>query len=413
VTFANNFVSFPLCCPSRASFLTGEYAHNHGVLSNDPKDGGFDSFEDDSDLPVWLQDAGYRTGFYGKYLNGYGWTALGNDPAYVPPGWDSWEALTNHTEYQLYDYDLNVDGDVEHHDDDPSDYQTTVLGHDAQRFIASSPHRQPFFLFVAPSAPHDEGVLENKGAKRNPRPAPQDRNAFADAALPRPPSFNEADVDDKPRFVRREPPLSQGQINRLQTLYRSRLESLLGVDRLVKGLVGQLRRSGQLANTVIFFASDNGYLLGEHRLEGKDRVYEESVRIPFLVRGPGFDSGVDSEHLVANIDFAPTVLDLAGLRQPSSVDGESLRRVGGDWRRSLLLEVPQDRGFEAVRTSDWLFADYFDGGTELYDLGRDPAELENVRKDPDYAHVIDHLAPILDSLEKCAGKECRRAGRAG
>jgi arylsulfatase A-like enzyme len=411
--FREAFVTTPECCPSRASFLTGEYAHNHGVLSNDPKDGGFNSFQDDSDLPVWLHDAGYRTGFVGKYLNGYGWTALDNDPGYVPLGWDSWAALTNHTEYQLYDYDLNVGGDIEHYGSGPADYQTTVLGGKAERFISAGPKQKPFFLFLAPSAPHDEGVLEGKEAARNPRPAPQDEGAFGDAALPRPPSFNEADVNDKPRFVRREPLLRKAQIDRLQTLYRSRLESLLAVDRMVKGLVAELRQSGELDNTVIFFASDNGYLLGEHRLEGKDRVYEESVRIPLLVHGAGFSPGVDSKHLVANIDFAPTVLDLAGLKQPETVDGESLRRIDDDWRRSLLLEVPQDRGFAAVRTADRLFADYFDGGTELYDLKRDPAELENVRKDADYAKVIERLDPILGSLEKCAGEECRRAGRAG
>jgi arylsulfatase A-like enzyme len=409
-TFANTFATFPECCPSRVTLLTGQFAHNHGVLSNEPPDGGFDAFEDDNYLPLWLQQAGYRTGYVGKYLNGYGFATLGNDPSYVPPGWTDWEVLTNHTEYQEYGYTLNENGELRSYGQRPRDYQTDVLARRSAQFVRSSlADRHPFFVTVAPVAPHDEGVLENnRTAPRNPRPAPRHRGRFSGRPLPRPPSFNEARLEDKPQPRRR---LRRGEIRQLTKIYRSRLESLLAVDDLVKKLVTVLRRKEALERTMILFTSDNGYLLGEHRRVGKEVVYEESVRVPLVIRGPGFPRGVTRRQLVGNVDLVPTILALTEVKPGLTTDGVSLlplaRRPEARAHRQMLLEVLSGRTFSAIRTRRYVFSANGEGINELYDLKRDPYELRNVVGDPGYAEIKRRLRVRLESLRDCAGKGCR------
>lgn len=410
VTFENAFVSVPECCPSRASFLTGQYAHNHGVASNEPPDGGFQSFADENALPVWLADAGYRTGYVGKYLNLYGWNALGNDPAYVPPGWSDWAALTNHTEYQMYGYDLNIDGEIESYGDSPDDYQTDVLADHAEEFLATAvDSEQPFFLQVAPSAPHDEGVLEGEDAPRNPRPAPRDLGSYEDALLPRSPSFNEADLTDKPRFLRNDPSLSEGEEAELETLYRSRLESLQAVDRMVGEMVETLRRADELDNTVFVFTSDNGFMLGEHRLTGKGRVYDESAGVPLVVRGPGFGKALTVSTPVSNIDLTASIVEASGVEPGLALDGMPLAPLESaeDFARPpILIEMLAKREFQAVRTDRFVYAEYTEGGSELYDLEADSYELDNARRDAAYSRQKRQLESLLDQLEDCAGDGC-------
>jgi arylsulfatase A-like enzyme len=412
-TFTNSFATFPECCPSRVTLLTGQFAHNHGVLSNEPPDGGFDAFHDDNYLPVWLQQAGYRTGYVGKYLNGYGFVPLGNDPRYVPPGWTDWKVLTNHTEYQEYGYTLNENGDLRPYGNRPRDYQTDVLARKSAQFVRKSvADRRPFFVTVAPLAPHDEGVLEDDPtAPRNPRPAPRDMGRFSGKPLPRPPSFNEADVQDKPKSTRRRPLLHGAQIRELTRLYRSRLESLLSVDDLVDKLVTVLRRNGALDRTMIVFTSDNGYLLGEHRRVGKGVVYEESVRVPLVIRGPGFPRGVTRRQLVGNIDLAPTIVALTGAKPGLSMDGASLlplaRRPQARANRPMLLEVLSGRTFSAIRTRRYVFSLNERGVDELYDLKRDPFELKNLARAPGYAEIKRSLRARLGGLRDCAGASCR------
>ncbi len=408
VTFEDAFASVPLCCPSRASLLTGQYAHNHGVVSNEPPDGGFEAFEDDNTLPVWLHDAGYRTGYVGKYLNLYGWTALGNDPTYVPPGWSSWTALTKHTEYQMYDYSINQDGLIETFGHSPGDYQTDVLADKAEEFVAASVERRhPFFLEVAPTAPHDEGALEGKDAARSPRPAPRDEGTFDDLELPREPSFDEADVSDKPRFLRHDARLSQEKQDELEVLYRSRQESLLAVDDLVHRLVVTLKRSHELDNTVFVFTSDNGYMLGQHRQTGKESVYEESAGVPLVVRGPGFGSGEVSTQPVSNVDLVATIVEQSGIEPGVPLDGVQLERAVRGRRAPVLIEVLTERRFAAIRTARYVLAEYDSGGAELYDLVVDPFELENLRQDPSYRGIRRSLSERLDRLRGCAGVACR------
>jgi N-acetylglucosamine-6-sulfatase len=390
-TFTNFHVSFPLCCPSRATLLTGQYAHNHGVVSNKPPDGGYGEFGGRKrTLGVWLQRAGYRTAWVGKYLNGYG---LDGDPT-VPPGWSRWVVPMGLDDLLMYGYRLNRDGDVERYGERPRDYQTDVLARQATRFVRQAAGERPFFLALAPLAPHDELDTIDTG-DRDPRPAPRHHGAFATAAPPRTPSVDEA-VRDDPEF------LSQ---------YRGRLESLLAVDDAVRDLVGELHRSGELADTVFIYTSDNGYLLGEHGIVGgKTLPYDEMTRVPLIVRGPGFPAEANGA-LAGNVDLAPTILDLAGAAGSANrrLDGVSLVPIADDPDaapdRAIVIESEASSG---VRTDRYLYVEHDSGEIELYDHGRDPFQLRNAAGDPRYGREEGDLAAALDRLRACAGAECRR-----
>ena len=426
VTFANNYATTPQCCPSRVSFETGQYAHNHGVLDRHPPHGGYPAFAAqprlmDNALPVALHDAGYRTAYIGKYLNGYGIPDYGGTRSpglrrYVPPGWDRWYVPIDHTEYRMYGYRLNENGRLRSYGGAPADYQTDVFARKATAFLrASATQRQPFFLTVGTVAPHLESRVNPIGPHeqgRDPRPAPRDLGRFAHRALPRPPSFNERNVSDKPSFVRKRPRLDGVHIARLRTIYRSRLESLLAVDDLVRGVIHELRVTGQLDRTYVVFTSDNGFLLGQHRLKGKSKVYEESVRVPLVIRGPGLRQGEVRNQLSANIDLAPTILDATGVRPRLRMDGISLLPLARDpavgRNRSLVLEyLVRPDGFAAVRTANgFVYTEYLDGERELYDLNTDPYELNNLAGKPGDAALQARLARALAALRHCAGRAC-------
>ena len=297
-----------------------------------------------------MHDAGYRTAYIGKYMNGYGIRDYGGvrSPGmrrYVPPGWDRWYVPIDHTDYTMYGYRLNENGHLRSYGLAKSDYQTDVYARLAQAFIRKGANRhQPFFLTVGTLAPHQEGppLVGPRERGRHPRPAHRDLGRFGRRPLPRPPSFNEPNLSDKPSFARDTPRLGDTRIGQLRNMYRSRLESLLAVDDLVRGLVHQLRAAGELDNTYIVFTSDNGFMLGQHRKQGKRAVYEESVRVPLIIRGPGLPAGRVRNQLAANIDLAPTILDAAGVSPRLKMDGISLlgvaRDPGGAGTRSFVLE---------------------------------------------------------------------------
>jgi N-acetylglucosamine-6-sulfatase len=391
VTFTRSFVTTPECCPSRASFLTGQYAHNHGVVSGSPPEGGYQALDNANTLPVWLGGGGYHTAYFGRYLNGYGNPDQGGDPLEVPPGWEEWHAPVNHTEFQMYDYTLNENGRLRDYGSLARDYSTDLLSRRVSRFVeVVSEEEDPFFLMVAPLAPHSEGVLDgDPTATRNPRPAPRDLGAFEARPVPEPPSFAEADLSDKPRPTRKRARATQERLgDQLIAEYHGRLESLLAVDRLVARLVNVLRETGELQDTVVVFTSDNGYLLGEHRLTGKDFPYEESARVPLIVRGPGFPPGVERDGAVANIDLAPTILEIAGEEAGLAMDGISL--------------LPLVRG-EAASERD-LLIEYLIGGRRY---AADPYQLENLAEDPAHAQVRQRLQTRLAGLRDCTAADCR------
>jgi len=404
-TFRNNFATYPLCCPSRATFLTGQYPHNHGVLSNQPPTGGFTKLDGSSTLPVWLQGAGYQTGHIGKYLNGYG----RDNPTLVPPGWTEWYGSTDPSTYRMYGYQLNENGVLRTFGTDPASYQTDVYAAKAVDFIARrAPGEAPFFLSVAPLAPHSEGG-QGQNADRNPRPAPRHIGRFQNEAVPRPPSFDEEDVSDKPAFVRRMRRLDGAALAGIEKRYRSRLESLLAVDDMVAGVVGALEASGELANTMIVFTSDNGFFGGEHRIRtGKVQHYEESTRVPLVIRGPGIPEGQVRDQLAGNIDLAPTIVDAAGATPGRVLDGRSLRPLAADpdreAGRDLLFET---QTYAAIRTPRYKYVEYNTGEKELYDLVADPFELQSRHGDPAFAFLQAELARRLAPLRGCVGTACQ------
>jgi N-acetylglucosamine-6-sulfatase len=414
-TFQNFFATFPLCCPSRATFLTGQYAHNHGVTDNQPPNGGYESFDPSGSLPVSMQRAGYRTAHIGKYLNGYGQTTRGHDPREVPPGWSRWFVPVEKTAGLMFDYTLNENGELREYGDKRRHYQTDVYARLAKRFIRrSASQSRPFFLTVATLAPHGEGQFEGTP---NPRPAPRHKGALRGERLPKPPSFNEDDLSDKPAFVRERSRAGSERRRQLQEKHRDRLVSLLAVDGLVKRVLGELRKANELRDTVVIFTSDNGYLLGEHRLKEKKRLlYEESVRVPLIMRGPGIPPGEKRDQLVGNIDLAPTIVDYAGATLGRSSDGRSLIPLARDETvgagRDILLENGESK---AVRTPRYLYAEHPNGERELYELDRDPLQLKSRHtggpndtvKD---AAIEERLAYKLRRLAACAGAACRSDG---
>lgn len=390
-TFENFFATFPLCCPSRATFLTGQYAHNHGVKDNHPPLGGDEAFADPhTTLAPALAAEGYRTGLIGKYMNGH--TVADG----VPPGWDEWRAAQGNSS-QAYNYTLHENGKEVFYGDAPDDFRTNVLKRKAIDFIEAG-GMQPFFLVVTPSAPHVEGGP--------PTPGPDYQGRFDDEPLPQPPSFNEPDVSDKPSFIQSEP-LTDERIADMRTHYRGRLASLVPVDQLVNQMVGRLRQLDLLDNTYVIFTSDNGFLLGEHRLRGKIHLYEESTHVPLLVRGPGVPVGVTRKRMTANIDLAPTILDAANAAALRPVDGRSLlplaRDPGITWRKGVLLE---NANSVALRTRRYMYAEHPEGERELYDLDADPFQLQSLHSDPSQGDRIESLSGRLADIRDCAGTEC-------
>lgn len=410
-TFENFFVSDPICCPSRASILRGQYVHNHQVLSNVLPSGGFSRFlalgHEQSTIATWLQAAGYRTGLFGKYLNGY----PGAVPTHVPAGWDAWYSPISGAVIGgwTFSYELNENGQIVTYGSQPADYFTDVLRGKAVPFIRDAAQQTaPFFIYLSTSAPHYPYT-----------PAPRHQTALAGVQLPQPPSFNEADVSDKPSWIQSLPLLSASQIMQLGDVYRARLRSLLAIDELLGEVVAVLEETGELANTFIFYTSDNGYHLGIHRhREDKTTPYEEDIRVPLIVRGPGVPAGRTVDYLVSNIDLAPTFAELGKATLPPFVDGRSLVPLLGSsapaqWRHALLVEynkatpglIPSHR---AIRARDTVYVEYATGNKELYDLSADPFQLVNKAATAPPA-VIAIWAARLAALKQCSASSCRTA----
>jgi N-acetylglucosamine-6-sulfatase len=433
VTFPNMFVSESLCCPSRSSIQRSQYVHNHQVISNKPPDGGFEKFhalhEDESTIGTWLKAAGYRTGFMGKYLNGYPDTAA---PSYVPPGWDDWASPSGGDPYGEFNYTMNENGNLVQYGSSANDYMTDVLSRRATNFIQqASSDRRPFFLLVATYAPHQPAT-----------PAPKYAGYFAEEKAPRPPSYNEPDVSDKPNWIKSKPLLGQPAQNQMDNLFRKRMRTMLSVRDLIENVVDTLRKQGLLENTYIIFTSDNGFHLGEHRLHaGKLTAYEEDINVPLFIRGPGIRGGQERREFVGNIDLAPTIAELADARAPDFVDGRSmvsLLRADGQpqrWRQAFLVEQEEQRfnqgppkrrvlepqdlmeqelaakrqgipAYAALRTATHIYVVYSTGEKELYDLANDPYELNNIIATAD-RKMVEEFDRWLSAYRKCKGAGCR------
>jgi N-acetylglucosamine-6-sulfatase len=410
-TFANNFASFPLCCPSRSTYITGQYAHNHTIMGNAAPSGGYDKLAPthSNTLPAWLQQAGYHTVHLGKYLNGYGRAR----PTEIPAGWTEWYGSTDPSTYRFYNYTLNENGRLVTYGTGAANYQTDVYNRKAVDLVRRlAPAAKPFFLSVAFLAPHSGGPRDSDDPANpaSPSPAPRHRNAFANQPLPAPPSLNEADMSDKPAAMRNRPLLTTARLNAIRENYQQRLESLLAVDEAARDILSALSATGELNRTLVIFTSDNGFFHGEHRVPaGKVLVYEPSVRVPLILRGPGIPRGIQRTNLVANVDLAATILDAAGARPGRRLDGRSLLPFARDrLRRSgrdILLETTT---YSAIRTPRHVFVQHSTGEQELYDLASDPHQLTSLHADARSAALKNELSRRLAALRVCAGDRCRR-----
>jgi arylsulfatase A-like enzyme len=390
--FPNFFLTTPVCSPSRTSILTGKYAHNHGVTQNAGKRGGFSQFKQrnlgELTIASALRDAGYRTGIFGKFLNDAG------EQGGIPGGWDQWLTTSERAYYQPV---MNDNGKRRAFKK-KSDYATDIVAARAASFIRSTPTGVSLFLYFAPKAPHGPSV-----------PARRDRGTFSSAQVVRSPDINEADISDKPRYVRQSK--SQG-LAQLDSLEQKRLETLVAVDDAIANLIGVLAEQNRLDNTYIFVLSDNGYAMGSHRLVTKGAPYQQCSQVMLLAAGPGFMPNAVDHRIVANIDLASTIAECAGVEFATG-DGASM--LGPFTREGVLLEdFGGARAYAALRTARYLYVENQSGERELYDHERDPYEIDNLlaaweghTPDPDAEAVAVGLKPQLDGLRLCTGETCR------
>ena len=407
VTFENAYVTYPLCCPSWASMLRGQYPHNHDILYNAPPLGGEWKFRnsgrDRSTIATWLNDAGYQTKYIGRYIKGY-------DGLYKPPGWDEWYVIMGDF-FKLSDpttAKVNDNGQ----ETTLGGNSTDVFADKSSDFIRrSSANPEPFFVMVGTNAPHTP-----------PEVATRHQDQFATTPLPKPPNFNEVDVSDKPAWVRKYPLRTQPDFDVFEKEYRNRLRSMLAVEDLLRQTITTLQETGELDNTYIFFTSDNGFHMGHHRFwMDKKTPYEEDIGVPLMVRGPGVPAAAVRNQLVINSDFAPTIAELAGVNIPSFVDGKSFVPLlstspPSSWRTAFLEEgyIPPEDGFpvpphKSVHTQQYMFTEYDTGERELYDLNADPYQLRSISRTANTEQLYSTLESRLNALRACSGEACRSA----
>jgi N-acetylglucosamine-6-sulfatase len=418
--FEQAFASFPLCCPSRTTHLTGQYAHNHGVLHNAGPFGGYAAFDHVASLPAWLQQAGYRTMHVGRYLNGY------RAESGIPPGWTDWHGMPHANAFNYREWKVNENGVLNSYPTpgNPTEYQTDFLARRASGLIQdAAAGAAPFFLSLWFAAPHSGRPrdTDDPALLRTPSPAPRHRDAFAGVPMTRPPSFDEASMYDKPQVVADRPRFTPEKEAAIEENWRQENESLMAVDEAVGQLIDTLARTGELDNTLIVYTADNGFMHGEHRaLAEKVLPYEESVRVPLILRGPGVPAGRVDQRLVANVDVPATILDATGVLPRRTQDGVSLLELlddpGAESGRDILIEnghgangVPAYRG---IRTYRFLYVEHDTTGEyELYDLLEDPFQLKSRDGADRYRAVQRDLRRRLRRLERCVGRGCRQQPR--
>jgi N-acetylglucosamine-6-sulfatase len=474
MTFNRYYVPYPLCCPSRVSLLTGRYSHNNGVKGNVQPNGGYYGFSfraaASHNLATWLHGAGYRTIHIGKFLNGYGDEPY-DDGSHIPPGWDAWHTILRaDTNHYFYGYQLNNNGQIsepygesgnwetrEYGLRDPAGcpfeplearpclYATDVFNWMAREEMLATSSEQPFYLQVDYTAPH--GDFRRPAG---PEPAPRHYDWFRGARLPhdRSEGFDEGNVEDKPRFIREAPHLSPNEKRTYRVYYEKQLDSLRAIDDGVKVILDTLGQLHRLRNTYVIFTSDNGFFFGEHRLlGGKFLAYEPATHLPFLIRGPGIPQDSSTGELAANIDIAPTILDIAGVEADKSLDGRSLVPFLRDpelrSRRPILFEsfvetsdvnaqgaisaaplsgsgataskapkataslLAPPKDYAGLRLGPYKYIAWPSGEKELYNVNKDPNELNNIVKVPNFYPIRNFMHRQMTRFIGCVGRACR------
>jgi N-acetylglucosamine-6-sulfatase len=408
IEFTNTISTFPLCCPARATILRGQYPHNTHIYGNSLPRGGWEKFHgsglQDSTIATWLHDDGYRTGLFGKYLNGY--IAPG-----IPPGWDRWHAWNGPKQGWTA---INDQGGQKPLKPQEADSDTSDA---ALRFLGSHLGRgAPVFAFVSFGAEHSPYHY-----------ARADTHEFEGVGVPRTPAFNEADVSDKPSYVSDLPQLSEKKVAQMDQDYANGLRSLMGVDYFIQKASDLLRSKGEMGNTYFVFYTDNGDHFGQHRLtHGKLQPYQEDTDFPLIVRGPGIPHGETNGDLIGNHDIAPTLARMGGANVPAFVDGRSFLPLAKDhastWARTALLSgretdaVPSDT-WEMLRMGGSNYTRYEDGEKEYYDLRLDPYQLHNALGHSDTTYpppdpaIRSYYERRLDALHACSGHEGPRSCR--
>ncbi len=459
--FTRYYASHPVCSPSRASLLTGQYAHTSGLTKNSGPNGGWEGWKNlplfHQNMAVDLNRNGYRTIHVGKFTNNY---QSGPDQVEttVPPGWDRWITTSYGGQLYYYGYSMNVDGtatgpfgsrgyDLFGGQTDPTGctaallvqtspsascaYNSDVYSRNAVAEIEASGD-QPFYLQLDYNTPHGD-----HRSPAGPEPATRHYDTAFKNRMPEMKGFNEADMRDKPAWLRKiAKRMKQGEIDRIHYRWAKELEALRSVDDGVGAVISTLRRTGKLQNTYVIFISDHGFFHGEHRLSAaKFLPYEASARAPMMIRGPGIRKGGRSGEVVANIDLAPTILGLAGVRSSVPMDGRSLKpfwqRPNRRTMRPLVLEsfigpgdltseerpepgtanasiVAPAHNFTGLRVGDYKYIEYQSGDRELYDLTADPWELDNRVRSPRYRRVVRRLKATLKTRKNCQASACRK-----
>jgi N-acetylglucosamine-6-sulfatase len=400
VKFENATYSMSVCCPSRASILRGQYPHNTFVWDNEPPNGGWETFKGRGlhrdTYATRMRGVGYRTAYFGKLMNGYG--RGGEGARYVPPGWDHWMVPVRGPAADRF----NLNGEIVEPDDS---YHDGVIAERSLDWIEGAAGQRPFMAAINFHAPH------------KPMDHPDDYNSlYRGVKLPIPPSFNERDRSDKPGWIRRMDPITDAERAELSRAYRERLRSIEFVDRSVRRLVDLLRREGELSSTYIFFYSDNGYHMGQHRLPEHDigskaRPYVEDVRFPIVMRGPGIPRGVVRSGMVQNVDLRATFEDVANATSPAYEDGTSLLPYAESpkpFPRQFALSERLSGGkgvstpWKALYGPDTSYHLWGTGEEEFYDLRLDPYQLRSDSSDP----RASLMRAELKRMARCDAAEC-------
>ncbi len=421
VRFSNFHAIAPLCGPSRGALFRGQYPHNTGIEKNQL---GWQIFYDrgytDSEIGMWMRDAGYETGLIGKYCHSH-YPKASRDQTYVPPGWDNFHT-TNGGQY--FRITRIINGELVR--EEKKRYRTDIEADSAVEIVGNHDSAKPLFLYVAPFAPHIARKPRKRPGRKQRRflgmVAPRHKKAFRGLRIPDTPDFNEADVSDKtPQFAALEKATDE-KVESIHAHYRERVQAVLAVDEMVGRIVDALKARKMLDNTYIFLTSDNGFQLLHHRTFGKKDPFDRTTRVQLIVRGPGVPQGKTYRHLLGHIDLVPTFLDLAGAKTPHFVDGKSFAPLLKDpaahderqWQPGILIEnvhgkhsavLDLDLEYDALRRFSDVYVEWANGDREYYDLAKDPYQLENSWTTLEPTRKKE-LASSLAMLADCAGAEC-------